>query len=395
MKKIELLAPAGSLYKLKIAVLYGADAVYIGGEKFSLRARANNFSLNDLKDGVRFAHKHHSKVYVTMNVLPHNSDLDGLDEYLSYLEKIHVDGVIVTSMVIFSKAKSYPKLVFHISTQASVINSDAIKYYASLGAKRVVLGREASLNEIKMIKDKCDTPIEVFIHGGMCASCSGRCILSNHMANRDANRGGCAHSCRWNYDLYDGDNKINQEDYLHLGSKDLNAMHYIPKLIDLGVDSLKIEGRMKSEYYIATIIKTYRMLIDEYYNNHTVKDYSIYEQEIKKAENRETGIGFFEGRVTLNESLYLRDEVPTKEFIGVVKKYNRFSKTAIIEQRNYFKIGDTIEVFGPNIDNKTFVNSKMSDLDNNLITVAPHPKEIIKVYIPFVVRENDMLRLKK
>ena len=396
MNKIELLAPAGNLEKLKIAIKYGADAVYFGGEKFSLRARANNFTLNDIKEGVKFAHKHHAKVYVTTNILPHNSDLDGLKEYLRYLDNVGVDAIIASSMTIITTClKECKRMQAHISTQMSSINSYTCNYFKELGASRVVLGRECSLEEIKEISKKTDVELEVFIHGGMCSSYSGRCMLSNHMVNRDANRGGCAHSCRWNYDLYDKERKINKNHYFNIGSKDLMALKAIPYLIDAGISSLKVEGRMKSEYYIAKIISSYRALIDDYYKTKNKNlDYDKYQKEIEKAENRETSIGFFNGSVTVNEQLYDRDDHPTKEYVGIVLKNNFLKKYTLIKQKNYFRIGDHLEIFGPNNRKYDYVVEEIYDEKMNLLDAARHPEQIIKLKIPFRLKKDDMLRLK-
>ncbi len=398
MKKIELLSPAGNLYKLKIAILYGADAVYIGGKYFSLRARANNFTLEDIKEGVKFAHKHHAKVYVTMNILPHNEDLDGLVEYLKYLDKIKVDAIIASSITIISKCIEICKYTkAHASTQLSLSNSMACNYYYSLGVERCVLARECSLSEINKIMKNSPSEIEVFIHGGMCSSYSGRCMLSNHMVNRDANRGGCAHSCRWNYDLYDKDNKLNKDSYFNIGSKDLMALYEIPKLIDMNVASLKVEGRMKSEYYIAKVISAYRNLIDDYYKIRGTGeelDYNKYLQEIQKAENRETSHGFLEGDLSINEQLYDRDDHPTKEYVGVVLKYNPFTKIATIKQKNFFKVGDNIEIFGPKHETYDYEVKEIFDEKNNDLEAARHPEEIIKLKVNKKLYPNDMLRLK-
>ena len=408
-KKIELLAPAGSLEKLKVAILYGADAVYIGGKKFSLRARANNFSLEDIKEACKFAHKHKAKVYVTMNVLPHNNDLDSLIDYLKYLEKVKVDGIIASSMIIIDTCLKYAKkLEAHVSTQQSITNSEACNYLQALGVKRVVLGRELSLNEIAKIRKNTTVGLEVFIHGGMCSSFSGRCMLSNHMVNRDANRGGCAHSCRWNYDIYDSsNNKLNKDAYFNIGSKDLIALKEIAKLIEIGVDSLKIEGRMKSEYYIATVVKTYRMLIDKYYEIFNEKnknkredllnslDYELYLNEIKKAENRLASTGFLNSNVTVNEQLYVRDEKPTKEFVGNVLDFNKSKKIVTIKQRNYFKVGDDLEFFGPKLKNTTYHVKEIFDEEFNSLDAARHPEQIIKLKIDFKCSKGDMLRLIK
>ena len=396
IKQIELLAPAGDLNKLKVAINYGANAVYVGGYKFSLRARANNFTLEDLKEACLFAHHHRAKLYVTMNIIPHDSDLEGLVEYLQYLESIKVDAIIVSSMYIIATAREVaPKLEIHISTQTSNINSEACNAFLKLGANRVVLGREASLVDIKSIKKNTKASLEVFIHGGMCSSYSGRCVLSNHMVNRDANRGGCAHSCRWSYDLYDDENnKLNNEGFFHMASKDLMAVEMVSKLIDIGVDSLKIEGRMKSEYYIATVVKSYRILIDRIYNNKKSNLEEI-KREIKKAENRETGYGFFYGHMSLNGQLYASCEIPSKEFVGKVLKYNLFTKIVTLEQRNYFKIGDTLEFFGPKRKNKLFCVKEIKNDKGDCLATACHPQEIIKLKIPFGVKRGDFIRLAK
>ena len=398
MNKIELLSPAGNLSKLKIAVLYGADAVYFGGEKFSLRARANNFTYDDIKEGVKFAHAHHAKVYVTMNILPHNSDLEGLEEYLLYLDKVGVDAIIASSAIIIDTClKICKRMVPHVSTQLSTLNSGACNYYKDLGIERVVLARECSLDEIEKIRKKTDVELEVFIHGGMCSSFSGRCMLSNHMVNRDANRGGCAHSCRWNYDLYENDNKLNNNSYFNIGSKDLCALFELERLMKIGVNSLKIEGRMKSEYYIAKVIGAYRKAIDIIYkalkNNEEVDLLSCL-KEIQKAENRETSTGFLEGDVKVEGQLYDRCDHPTKEFVGTVLSYNIFTHIATIKQRNFFKIGDTIEFFGPKLEPKELVIDKIYDENMGTLDAARHPEQIIKLKVPFRLRKVDMLRLK-
>lgn len=394
-RKVELLAPAGSLEKLKIAILYGADAVYFGGRKFSLRARANNFSLEDIKEACSFAHAHGAKVYVTMNIIPHNEDFDGLIEYLKYLEDVGVDAIITSSIYIIKTCvKVAPNIEVHLSTQLSSTNSKACEFFEKLGVKRVVLGREVSLKEMKLIKDNTNISLEAFIHGGMCSSYSGRCMLSNYMVNRDANRGGCAHSCRWNYDLYNSDLKINSEQYFHIGSKDLCAVQAIEEMIGIGIDSLKIEGRMKSDYYIATIVRTYRHLIDDILNNSTI-NYDYYFKELAKAENRASSKGFLYGDVTIEEQLYDRDETPTKEFVGIVKQYNQNTKQCIIEQRNFFKIGDTLEFFGPHLENTLYKVSLIKDNDGNDLDAARHPKQIIVLSIDFEVSPNDMIRLIK
>lgn len=391
--KFELLAPAGSLEKLKIAILYGANAVYIGGKKFSLRARANNFTLENIKEACQFASQYNARVYVTMNIIPHEEDFEGLVEYLKFLEEVGVKAIITSSMhIIETCLRETPKLEVHLSTQLSVTNSFACKHYQDLGVKRVVLGREVSLQQMKVIAKNTDISLEAFIHGGMCSSYSGRCMLSNHMVNRDANRGGCAHSCRWNYDLYDGGNKINTNEYFHIGSKDLCAIKAIKQMMDIGIDSFKIEGRMKSDYYIATVVRTYRQLIDNILSGNDI-DYEYYFNEISKAENRASSTGFLLNEPTVNEQLYDRDERPTKEFVGIVKSYNKETKECLIEQRNYFTIGDELEFFGPNLKNTNLVVNKIMDCSYNELDAARHPKQLIILNVDFEVSENDMIRL--
>lgn len=399
MNKIELLAPAGNLEKLKIAYLYGADAVYAGGKYFSLRARASNFDLEDIKKASQIAQELGKKFYVTMNIVPHDGDLENLEEYLRYLESVNVTGIIVSSLYIANVSKRVsPKLERHLSTQDSVNNSLAIKYYEEKGFSRVVLARETSISEIRKIKDKTKIQLEVFIHGGMCTSFSGRCMLSNYLTQRDANRGGCAHSCRWNYDVYDEDLQKTKS-YLNIGSKDLCAINYISDLININVDSLKIEGRMKSLYYIAVVVRTYRKLIDRIYElkelnqSITKEELIVFENEILKAENRETSCGFMKGMVSLKEQLYNSPlDNPTKDFLGIVIDYD--GEYVTLEQRNYFTEGTTVEFFGPDMENKTFVIGKITDTKGNVLDACRHPLEIVRFTLPFAVKKYDMMRKK-
>ena len=389
----ELLAPAGDLEKLKIAILYGADAVFIGGMEFSLRARASNFTLENIKEGADFCHQHGKKLYVTTNIIPHNDNMDALIEYLKGLENAGVDAIIAASPYIVETAKKHTKIPVHVSTQQSVVNGHAVHFWKDLGAERVVLGRELNIEEITSITKQAEVEIEVFIHGGMCASYSGRCTLSNNMTDRDANRGGCAHSCRWNYDLYADDELISDEKMpFSMSSKDLQTLVYIPQLIDANVSSLKIEGRMKSIHYIATVVRSYRLLMDEYIQTKTVKDLSVYEKEIRKAENRLTSFGFLGGMPKAEQQLYnLRSEEPTKEFLGLVVDYDSFTQIATVEQRNHFVSGELIEIVGPRYQ-KTFVMGEIRDKDGLLLDAARHPKQILKIHIPFEVKPYDMLR---
>lgn len=388
---IELLAPAGDLEKLKIAILYGADAVYFGGKKFSLRARASNFTLEDIREACLFAHEHKAKVYVTMNIVPHGEDLEGLPSYLQELEARGVDGIILTSPYFAKIAKVYsPKIELHLSTQFSAANSETLNFFKELGFSRAVLAREVGLEDIALIKKHTDIDLEVFIHGGMCTSFSGRCMLSNHLTNRDANRGGCAHSCRWNYRLYQGEEKI--ADDFKMGSKDLMGLKAIPKLIDLGVKSLKIEGRMKSVYYIATVVRVYRMLIDEYLEKGEIKDYKFYEEEINKAENRAAATGFLYHLPGPEAQLYDASSLPTNEFLGIVLDYDEKDGIATVEERNYFASGTEVEFFGPKLANTRFKITEMFDEKMQPLDVARHAREIVKLKVPFKLDRYDMFR---
>lgn len=399
MNKIQLLAPAGNLKKLKVALAYGADAVYIGGKQFSLRARASNFDLEAIKEAVQLANKYSAKIYVTCNIIAHREDLSTLDElkdYLLYLQKVGVKGIIVADFAIIKIAKEVAsKLEIHISTQLSSLNSEAINFYEQIGATRVVLGRECTLKEIASIKENSNLQLEVFIHGGMCMAISGKCVLSNYLTTRDANRGGCAHSCRWYYDLYDkDDNKVSDKPFT-FSSKDLQTVKYIKKLINIGVSSLKIEGRMKSEHYLGTVIGTYRRLIDDIYAGKKINN-TDYIKEINKAENRPTSSGFLQGEVTKNQQIFDREsELPIQNFVGEVLSYDGKTKIVKIEQRNHFFVNEQFEVYGPNKKSSCFKIKKMWNEDNEQVLVAPHAQQILyfksnKVFEPF-----DIIRVIK
>lgn len=393
MNKVELLAPAGDLEKLKIAILYGADAVFIGGLKFSLRSRASNFTIEDIKEGCKFAHEHNAKVHVTCNILPHEIDVDGVRDYLHSLENAGVDAIICASPLIIEEALK-TKMEVHVSTQESTLNSSMVKFYESLGVDRVVLGRELDLESIKEIKANSNVDIEAFIHGGMCVSYSGRCMLSNNMTGRDANRGGCAHSCRWNYDLTINGNKINEDEYFAMSSKDLCSIPVLKEYLETNVSSFKIEGRMKSIHYIATIVKTYREAIDEYYATGDIKNIDYYMNQIRKAENRQTSIGFLKGMTTVNEQLYdLFTEIPTQNFIGLILDYNKETQIAKVDVRNYFKINSNIELFRAKGKDEHFLLTDIVNEDGVHIEEANHPRDIVYIKIPFECKENDMLRL--
>ncbi|MGE4378986.1 MAG: U32 family peptidase [Candidatus Izemoplasmatales bacterium] len=391
--KTELLAPAGNLEKAKIALLYGADAVYIGGKQFSLRARASNFGLETIKEIVDYAHEMNKKVYVTMNIVFHDDDIFGLDEYLLYLEKINVDAIICSSMVVIERAKELTNLEIHLSTQFSLSNSALANYFYKEGVKRVVLARELSMEEIKEVQKNSLTDLEVFIHGGMCVSYSGRCTLSNYTVLRDANRGGCAHTCRWLYDLYENGKLLSENHDFQMSSKDLEATSYIKDLLDANISSLKIEGRMKSIHYIATVVSAYRMLIDDYYNG-CMRDLAFYQNEIQKAENRQTSYGFFAGDTTIEQQLYnQRSEIPTKEFVGMVMGYDDENKYLILEQRNYFSPGDTLEIFTPDKTTIQFKVKEIYDEEFNSIDAARHPLQ--KIYLKCLVKAPKYSMIRK
>ena len=394
MSKYELLAPAGDLEKLKVAILYGADAVFIGGQRFSLRSRASNFTLEDIKEACTFAHEHNAKIHVTCNIVMHNMDTDGILDYLKSLEACGVDAIIASSVYILTLVKKHTKMEAHVSTQDSASNIECVKFYERLGVDRVVLARELSLDEIKEIKDQTKTDIECFIHGGMCVSYSGRCMLSNNMTNRDANRGGCAHSCRWNYDLVHDNTVLNPEgDYFAMSSKDLCAIEAIPRMIDIGVNSFKIEGRMKSLHYIATVVNSYRRIIDEYLSNGKIDDFNKYIDAIAKAENRLTSTGFLFHTPDITEQLYdLNLTVPTKDFIGIVRSYDKETHIAYIEQRNYFEPNTTIEVFSPR-GTFTLKIEEIYDMDGVSLDAARHPLQKIYFKSDMELMPYDLLRL--
>ena len=397
MNKIELLAPAKDLLKAKIAIMYGADAVYVGGKSFSLRSRASNFSIEDLQELSKFAKQYNAKVYVTVNMVFHDDDLVGIKEYLAKLDEIGINAVIISSLALIPIIRRVaPHMEVHISTQLSSLNSSAVNALASFGVDRVVLAREASMDQIEAIAKRVYTPLEVFIHGGMCSNYSGRCTLSNRMTLRDANRGGCAHSCRWKYHLYDKDEELsNSECLLSMSSKDLRASAYIERMIEANIASLKIEGRMKSEYYIAQVVKTYRKMIDEIYDvgslTHARLEY--YDSELSKAENRPSDDGFLSGDCDNSKHLYgVNGAGVTHDYVGYVLDYDKLRGVATVEVKNVFKRGDTLEVFGPHIDNQHFVCNLMFDEEYNMVEVANKPTQILKIRTPFMLGKHDMIR---
>ena len=393
--RTELLAPAGDLERLKVAVMYGADAVYFGGKQFSLRARASNFTLDDIKEAVSFAHEHGSKVYVTVNIIPHNSDFAGLEDYLMKLQEYGVDAIICASQAIGSICKKVaPALEVHISTQQTTINSSAVNYWQSRGADRIVLGREVTYDEMLEIMKKVTLPVEVFIHGGMCANYSGRCTISNVLTNRDANRGGCAQSCRWNYHLWHEDELLDRNEcMMSLGSKDMCTIDYIQKLLEAQVCSMKIEGRMKTAYYIASIVKGYRLLIDSYYNNGMIS-----EEDLKKAgyymtlaSNRDTFNGFYPGVPDREGQLYNFITTASQSFIANVRSYDEQTEEAVIEVRNHFEVNDELVIMNPNGDDVRFRVERMLDENGNEVEIANKPMQLLKIKVPVRVDEYTFI----
>ena len=391
-EKLELLAPSGDLERLKIACLYGADAIYIGGQNYSLRANALNFSLDDIKEAVLFAHQLNKKVYVTVNIVFHDKDLVGVKEYLKNLDDIGVDAIIVSDVAVMDLWRKLKlKMELHVSTQASSLNYEAVNFYKELGATRVVLAREASKEDIKRIKKETGIELECFVHGAMCTSISGRCVLSNYATNRDSNRGGCAQVCRFSFKA------DNTDQIFSMTPKDLNMVSDIKEMIEIGVNSFKVEGRMRSVYYIATVIDVYRHLIDMVVNNTIDNAYTNYYLSIlNRCANRDSTSQFFNGLPGKNEQYFLgRDEVSNKDFLGIVQSYDKNNKTVTLEQRNYFKPGDVVEFFGPKHNVITFViPDDIRDEKDNIITVANHPRMIVKFKIDDELEQFDMMRIK-
>lgn len=391
MNKVELLAPAGDLERLKLAFHYGADACYIGGKDFSLRANAKNFSLEDISEAVTYAHSLGKKVYVTVNIIFHNEDLDGLIKYLKELEKINVDAVIVSDLAVINIInENNIKLEVHLSTQASTLNSYSATFWKNLNVKRIVLAREASKEDIKAIKEKTGLDLEVFIHGAMCTSFSGRCVLSNYCTNRDSNRGGCAQVCRWMFNINGSDNTF------MMMPKDLNMAYYLKDLIEIGANSFKVEGRMRSIYYVASIIMTYRELLDKIYNNSlTEEDLKYAIAILNRTANRESAPQFFDKLPSYKEQYFNgREEQSNQDFLGIVKDYDEENEMVTIEERNYFKKGDVVEFIGPNLETFTYEVNNIYDEDGNLLDIVRHPKMIIKLPIKIKLNKDDMMRLK-
>lgn len=390
MKRVELLSPAGDLERLKVTLLYGADAVYLGGKQFGLRANATNFTFEELEEGCRFAHGLNKKVYLTLNIVFHNDDINSVFKYIDDVVKCGVDAFIVSDISICEYIKkNYKSIEVHLSTQSSTMNYKAAEFCKNIGIDRIVLARELNKEEIKEIIDKTNMDIEVFIHGAMCTCVSGRCALSNYVTNRDANRGGCAQVCRFSFDT-DTDKKFT------LATKDLNMAKYVTELIDMGVASLKVEGRMRSHYYLATVIGTYRKIIDDYYNNElTDEKLEYYEKVLSKVANREVSTQYYLRDADQSDQYFSgRQEISNQDYLGQVISYDKESKLLELRERNYFEKGDRVDLFTPNKEVLTFTVDKLYDKDKNLIDIARHPDEIyyIEVDVPFEVEEYSMLR---
>ena len=407
MRKTELLIPASSLEVLKVAVMYGADAVYIGGEAFGLRAKAKNFTIEEMAEGVNFAHEHGVKVYVTSNILAHNTDLEAAEKYFRELdEKVHPDALIISDPGLFTIAKEVvPNIDIHISTQANNTNYGTYNFWRKMGATRVVTARELSLREIKEIRNNIpeDFEIETFIHGAMCISYSGRCLLSSFLAGRDANRGACTHPCRWKYYVMEESRPgqympvyENERGTYIFNSKDLCMIEHIPELIEAGIDSYKIEGRMKTALYVATVARTYRMAIDDYNRDPVIYQKSIpfYKSEIAKCTYRQYTTGFFFGKPDENTQIY-DSNTYNKEYtyLGIVKvtedgKYE-------IEQRNKFLVGEEIEVMKPDGRNISVIVKGITDENGVAMESAPHPKQKLYIDLGVELEDFDILRRKE
>ncbi len=390
MDKIELLSPAGDLEKLKIALLYGADAVYIGGQKYSLRANATNFSIKQIKEACSFAHKLDKKVFLTMNMVFHNEDLEDVKQYINDVANAGIDAFIISDLSLIKYIKdNYPNIEVHISTQTSTTNSEGVLFLKNQGVDRVVLAREVSIKEIDKIMKKTAIDIEVFIHGAMCTCYSGRCTLSNYVTNRDANRGGCAQVCRFAFK--------NDNCEFTMATKDLNMADYISDLIDTRVKSLKVEGRMRSLYYLATVIGSYRQIIDLYYENNLTKEkLEKLEYYLSRVANREVSTHYYLKEADDTDQYYTgRQEISNQDYLGLIKGYDNENKCLILSMKNYFKKDDIVEFFTPNGDIYPYVIDKIYDENMNELEVARHPEQILKLKFEKELVEFSIMRLIK
>ena len=388
MDKLELLAPAGDLERLKVNLLYGADSVYIGGEKFSLRANATNFTLDEIKEGCSFAHKLGKKVFLTLNIVFHNEDMEEVFNYIDEVVLCGIDAFIVSDAFIISYIKEkYPQVEVHLSTQNSTTNYETVKYFKDEGVDRVVLAREVGEKDIAEIIKKTGVDIEAFIHGAMCTCYSGRCALSNYVTNRDANRGGCSQVCRFAFACCE------EKDFT-LATKDLNMARYIKNLIDIGVKSLKIEGRMRSLYYLATVIGSYRRIIDGIYDGTLTKEeFSILEERLNKVANRETSSHYFLKEADWTDQYYSgRVEISNQDYLGLITGYDKENGCLILIERNYFKIGDDVEIFTPTGEVYKYKVYMIYDEDMNELEVARHPEQVLKLKFLEELAKYSMIR---
>ena len=401
MKKPELLAPAGTMEKLQMALAYGADAAYLGGTQFGLRAFGGNFTNDEIRAAVQLAHGMGRKVYVTVNVFPHNDDLVSLPDYLRFLAEAGVNAVLVADLGVFMCAREVaPALPVHISTQANNVNWRTVRAWQELGAARVVLARELSREEIREIRRQTDVELELFVHGAMCISYSGRCLLSSYFTGRDANRGGCAQSCRWQYALVEvsrpGEYYPIAEDesgtYI-MNSKDLCLLPYLDEVVASGIDSLKIEGRMKSVHYVASVVKAYRMALDAACAGTPYEVRAEWTEELGKVSHRAYTTGFFFGKTTEEDQIYGSSSYEqTSDFVGLVHSYDAESGLATVEQRNNMKLGQEIEIFQPRGASFRQELAEMWDADGQPITAAPHPQQIVRIRMAQVVEPSSILR---
>ncbi|MTT33126.1 collagenase-like protease [Terrilactibacillus sp. BCM23-1] len=405
MKKPEILAPAGNLEKLKMAIRYGADAVYIGGQDYGLRSRAGNFDFDQMREGIAFAHGHQAKVYVAANMVTHEGDSRGSGEFFRTLRDMGIDAVIVSDPALIAICMSEaPGLPVHLSTQSSATNYKTLEFWKKEGLERVVLAREVSMEEVREIRQKTDVEIEAFIHGAMCISYSGRCVLSNHMANRDANRGGCAQSCRWKYDLFDMDHVATKQSLIKdddepfsMSAVDLAMIRHIPDIVGAGINSLKIEGRMKSIHYVSTVVNVYRKAIDTYCSD--PENYTFdpaWEEELWKTAQRELASGFYYHIPTEKNQIFAKPrKIPQYTFAAQVIDYDQSTKMATLQQRNNFGVGEEVEFYGPGFIHHKQVIEAIWNENGNPIDRAPNAMMIVKVKVDRPVEPYYLMRKKR
>lgn len=389
MTKIELLSPAGDLERLKVTLLYGADAVYIGGEQYSLRANATNFSLEEIEEACSFAHKLNKKVYLTLNIVFHNEDMSDVESYINSVVKCGIDAFIVSDPFIISYIKSnFKEVEVHLSTQNSTSNYKAVEYFKNEGIDRVVLAREVGKKDMLEIIEKTKVDIEVFIHGAMCTCFSGRCALSNYVTNRDANRGGCAQVCRFAF-------TTTEDKDFTMATKDLNMAEYITDLINIGVKSLKVEGRMRSLYYLATVIGTYREIIDRYYAKTLTKEVmKELEYRLSRVANREVSTHYFLKEADYTDQYYSgRQELSNQDYLGLINGYDKENSCLILVERNYFKPGDNTEIFTPDGEVYKYKIDKIYDENMKELELARHPEQVLKIKFDHELPVYSMIRL--